>query len=285
MKSYVGAWFEKVAGSCLSYIGPGVIYIGIHGGRFMELSNAFFGHRTGFLGSHVESPDEHRHCEEMGEETTPLYCDSDKTSNDASGYTIADSWFIRQVKNMIWYTLGMPFWCAMAQRGQRCLTSHVTELALRTPHPIRIGNVRFARAMISSGDTRVVMLKHKPGTTGEDTSPTRDTFVNTKLLRADSLPRGHDSLRTSDGAIVALPPLTTQQKTFVDTMKDAEKGNYDSINQRIGAMARRQKEEEKLALEDDPQGNPPTRVDFFIAAFYVIFGIIAMAAGLLSIFI
>jgi hypothetical protein len=68
-------------------------------------------------------------------------------------------------------------------------------------------------------------------------------------------------------------------------MKDAEKGNYDSINQRIGAMARRQMEEEKLALEDDPQGNPPSSVDFFIAAFYVIFGVVAMAAGLLSIFI
>jgi hypothetical protein len=99
------------------------------------------------------------------------------------------------------------------------------------------------------------------------------------------VPRGHDPLRTSDGAIVALPPLTSKQKIFVETMNDADKGNYKSINQKIGALAKRKMEEEKLALEEDPQGNPPSSVNFCIAAFYVIFGIIAMAAGLLSIFI
>merc|ERR1712070_671051 len=32
-----------VGGSCLSYIGPGILYLGIHGGRFLELSKAYFG--------------------------------------------------------------------------------------------------------------------------------------------------------------------------------------------------------------------------------------------------
>jgi len=245
----------------------------------MELSNAFFGHRAGCLGYHVDSPDGDNQLEEETEESTPLYGDSVKSniavSNEATG-----SCFVHLLKNLLWWILGMPLWCKMASRGKRCLTSHITEMALQTPHPIRIGNVRFARAKISSGDTHVVMLKNNQTSSNEDRAR-KNLGVNTRLLRADSLPRNHDSHRMADGAIVALPTLSLRQKT----LDDPEKGDYQSINQQIGALARRQLEEEKLALEDDPQGEPPSRIDFFIAVFYVIFGVIAMAAGLLSIFV
>jgi hypothetical protein len=109
--------------------------------------------------------------------------------------------------------------------------------------------------------------------------------VNTKLLRADSLPKNHGTLRTADGKIIALPHLTTKQKGVVTMLKDPEWGNHESINQRIGALAKRQIEEDKLAIEDDPQQNPPSTADFVIAIFYVVFGVVAMAAGLLSIFL
>jgi hypothetical protein len=38
-------------------------------------------------------------------------------------------------------------------------------------------------------------------------------------------------------------------------------------------------------LEDDPQEAPPGVVDFMVAIFYIIFGVVAMFAGLFSIFI
>ena len=49
-------------------------------------------------------------------------------------------------------------------------------------------------------------------------------------------------------------------------------------------MAIRRAKEEEFALEDDPQQIPPGILDFVIAISYIIFGIIAMVAGLYSIF-
>ena len=244
----------------------------------MELSHSFFGHRTGILGFHAELPGEHLNCHEESGEKTPLYTETSKTGAIMS-YGVTDSWFTRQFKNVLWYLLCIPLWNAIASAGKTCLTSHITKTALQTPHPIRIGNVRFARTRLSSGDTRVVMLKNSSG----DEDFTGSDLVDTKLLRSDSLPKSHKTKRTFAGKVVALPHLsTTNEKSSTDT---AELGIHQSIDQKIGAMARRQKEEEKFAIEDDPQQEPPSAWDFIIAIFYAVFGVIAMAAGLLSIFV
>jgi sodium-coupled neutral amino acid transporter 11 len=267
-----------VGGSCLSYIGPGIVYIGVHGGRFIQLSDAFFGRRTGFLGSLEERPEEFQQQEEEVE-YTPLYCDRVQSSV-AVHSTTTDSWFTRQFKNLLWYIFGMPLWYPLARAGKQYFTTHVTEVALKSRHPIRIGSVRFARAKLRSGDTRVVMLSNK----GESS---RNFDVDTELLRADSLSRSYDTQRMANGKIVALPPIaaTIKQKSFLATTNDTDKGIYQSINQKIGAMAKRQKEEEELALEDDPQQDPPEVWDFLIALFYIVFGVVAMCAGLFSIFV
>lgn len=261
----------------MSYIGVGIVYIGVHGGRFLELSEAFFGRTTGLLGSQADDPEESQQ-QQQAEEIIPLYCDSVK-GNDVVSFSKTDSWFIRQFKNVLWYLMGMPLWYRMALAGKRNLTTHVAEIALKSPHPIRIGNVRFARAKLRCGDVRVVMLS-----TDDETYKSVD--VETKLLRADSLHQSYDTQRMPNGKIVALPPTaTSNQKPFLVSVKDPEKDRFQSINQRIGALAKRLKEEENLAIEDDPQQDPPEVIDFLIAFFYIVFGVIAMAAGMFSIFV
>mmetsp|Transcript_5944 Transcript_5944/g.14759 ORF Transcript_5944/g.14759 Transcript_5944/m.14759 type:complete len:303 (+) Transcript_5944:675-1583(+) len=70
--------------------------------------------------------------------------------------------------------------------------------------------------------------------------------------------------------------------------------DYQSINQKIGAMAMARAaqqqngkddtdEFEDIAIEEDPQGEPPGVLDFAVAMFYVLFGLVAMIAGLGSI--
>jgi hypothetical protein len=264
-----------------SSVGPGLVYIGIHGGRFLELSNSFFGHRSGFLGSHAELPAEHLQCQEEVGEAAPLYCETAKAGVLMS-YGITDSWVTRQIKSILWFLLGMPVWCAIAAIGKESLTFHVTNMALRSPHPIRIGNVRFARTKLTGGDTRIVIMNDG----NSDTRHGEGQFdVSTKLLRADSLPKNHATLRMSDGMIMALPCLKAKQKGVLTMSKDPEGDSYKSINQRIGAVAKRQIQEDKLAIEDDPQQDPPSTADFVIAIFYVVFGVVAMVAGLLSIFL
>ena len=104
------------------------------------------------------------------------------------------------------------------------------------------------------------------------------------LIRADSLPKGYDTARASDGKIVALPFAGVQGRLLQPPTAKTGQKDYQSVNAKIGAMARRKNQEEKLALEDDPQQEPPGVVDFMIAIFYIIFGVVAMIAGLFSIY-
>ena len=63
-----------------------------------------------------------------------------------------------------------------------------------------------------------------------------------------------------------------------------------SINEQIGARLletrrQQQKQQQHASLEKDPQKAPPTVWDFLIAVFFVLFGLVAMFAGLVSIVI
>eukprot|EP00980_Cylindrotheca_fusiformis_P016803 scaffold5064_cov121-Cylindrotheca_fusiformis.AAC.17 len=254
-----------IGGSCLSYIGPGAVYLGVHGARFLEISKYYFG----LPRESSESPHD---------ELEPLYSKPVAANLD---HPAQESWITRKVKDAAFYILLMPIWCKIAQIGTTYLTSHVTDLALKSPHPIRIGNVRFAPAQLRGGNTRVVILPPKGSTEDHSSS---DVPITTTLIRSDSLPRGHGALRAPDGQIVALPQTATQgDQLLPQTNTNSSKG-YQSINDQVGAMAARRAKEERLALEDDPQHIPPGVCDFVIAVFYIMFGILAMVAGLISIF-
>ena len=270
----------------------------------MELSKLFFG-REFLSNTNFDSYDE---------ELIPLAHSSDATS-DNSGSS-GDGRLCKALKVMLWYLLGMPIWIRLASIGKGSLTNYVTEMALKSPHPIRIGNVRFARAKVLGGDsyTRVVMLQRNnhqstrnnnlsaaianatalsEDLTATDDSDQRFDSLSTRLLRADSLPKfSKDSYKMQtmrDGTIVALPPLAFYQPKQNSDTNNPNK-DYQSINQKIGAMAKaaanqqQSTEGDDIAIEDDPQGDPPRALDFAIAIFYIIFGIIAMFAGLASIF-
>jgi len=291
----------SIGGSSLSYIGPGIIYIGIHGGRFLELSEQYFG-------------------------TTAT---SNSNNSSASTHIILLLW-----KKFLWCLWGMPLWIKLATIGKHQLTEHVTDMALKSPHPIRIGNVRYARAkyttMHGSNDngngngngsndtkifTRVVMLQQPKSkqqnnnNNNHDNSYNRsDDDVQTKLLRADSLPKFlNNSSKVNnmmDGTIAALPPSAFRgggvcvvppykNNKGIGTGQQPQ-NSYESINTKIGAnQMKRDEEKDKnddsdsddSDLEDDPQRDPPSIVDFIIAISYIIFGVIALAAGLMSIFL
>lgn len=261
----------SVGASCLAYIGPGAVYLGIHGARFLELSKAYFGRPMESVVTR--------------EDLEPLYSSSFRESD--IDLPPEDSLLVQSFKTIVYYLLLMPIWCRIAEVGKSCLTTHITELAIQTPHPVRIGNVRFASATTREGDTRVVMFP-KQGSTQTD-HVASDVPLNTTLIRSDSFHSGFGALRAPDGQIVALPtsPHHESQRLLPPKVAvgrgDGEK-DYKSINQKIGAMALRKAKEEEFALEDDPQQIPPGVSDFAIAIFYMMFGLLAMVAGVVSIF-
>jgi len=232
----------SIGGSSLSYIGPGITYIGIHGGRFLELSEQYF-----------------------------------ETSNNS---------FSKVWKKFLWYLLGMPLWTTLATIGKQQVTNHVTEMALKSPHPIRIGKVRYAQHR----RTKSMYTKMQHDSQSNDTTTT--TYKTTRVVtRATSLHTVAKNCENSkvntmmDGTIAALPPSAFRSG-----------GGYESINTKIGAHALQLQQdcphdsedsdsEDDSELEEDPQREPPSIMDFMIAISYIIFGVIALSAGLMSIFL
>jgi hypothetical protein len=140
-----------------------------------------------------------------------------------------------------------------------------------------------------------------PEDSEEESDPHYRRFdsLTTKLMRTDSLPRiskdsSYKMQTTRDGTIVALPPLAFYQPKSNSIRTTTNHQNYQSINQKIGAMAvaaaaadqpQSGAKGDDIAIEDDPQGDPPTPLDFALAIFYVNFGVLAMLTGLASIFL
>jgi len=254
-----------VGASSIAYIGPGTMYLGVHGARFLELSRAFFGHTL-----------VHGEVSTGSEETAPLY--NADVSGDLPEGEEDDNWLVRQLKTALWFLWLMPIWTAIASYGKTTLTQHVSDLVLKSPHPIRIGNVRFASAQVKGGATRVVMLPQK-GSSSRLQQLAAPTL--TMLIRDDSLP---SFASTADGRVLALPTSTRPNDGLPEINLTNQK-NYQSINYKIGAMAKRKRQEEELALEDDPQQDLPSVRDFLIAIFFIVFGFVAMVAGLVSLFL
>ena len=281
---YVLATSGAVGASCLAYIYPGVIYLGVHGGRFLELSAAFFG--PSFF------PDDES---AKNVEMEPLYVQDSSLVPDMEA-AANDSFVVSRLKVVLWYIWIMPLWVKIAEFGRSFLTIHVHDLAMQAPHSIRIGNVRYAAAKLKTGETRVLMISRN--NSRENVDKSEKFATETTLLHSDSMP-DIASLRSVDGRIVALPASNPKQQSKHDgtlptmssnndSQQQAQK-DYKSINQTIAEFLvnnfRKQEEAEKeIELEDDPQEIPPGVTDFLVAIFFATFGVVAMVAGLASIF-
>eukprot|EP00529_Nitzschia_sp_RCC80_P010480 CAMPEP_0113441098 /NCGR_PEP_ID=MMETSP0014_2-20120614/900_1 /TAXON_ID=2857 /ORGANISM="Nitzschia sp." /LENGTH=775 /DNA_ID=CAMNT_0000331917 /DNA_START=119 /DNA_END=2443 /DNA_ORIENTATION=+ /assembly_acc=CAM_ASM_000159 len=285
-----------LAGSSLSYFAPGCIYLAIHGSRFLQLSTSFYGRKKvlgersdGTMQSVPALPSTTKNGKDS--ETIPLYCESIRpeasTREDSS-------WFVAFSKTILFYSTGMPVWIYIASWGKQSLTTHVSDLALQSPHPIRIGNVRFARAKLLRGGTgapegthTVVMLQRPLSQRGKTKNITATKVIDyddedddqgpveTRLIRSDSLPLGSKAKRVSDGQIIAISGGSLP-RSYVDTTDDDDddgesdiKG-YRSIKGGVTSKAtissskiiQRQLDEDQYALEDDPQTVPPSVWDF-----------------------
>ena len=113
-----------IGGSCLAYVGPGFLYLAVHGGRFVELSKAFF-----FV-SAVESDNE------IVSETTAL------VGQRQDDVTTKPEAFDGCLKACLWYLGFMPLWYSIADNGNKRVVAHAQNLAAKnTVEHLRIGEV------------------------------------------------------------------------------------------------------------------------------------------------
>lgn len=280
-----------VGGSCLSYIGPGILYLGVHGDEFIRQVSSLFS-TTESEPSTIDSSMPVKApppsiAESSNNEATPLIS-SETSSTLKSSLTMRVflSMVILTFKNFAWYCLGMPVWCAIAKSGSKGLQTHVHEMALKSPYPIRIGDVEYKRVMIN--------LLPAPAQ-----QPPRREMDEEFNDEEDRLLANASSTKNVFSATKTNPTKFTYQDLSLVGGLDISLGIGD-INQQIGKNLLEKKNQKKGMskgfnvsytnggnaddVEPDPQEGIPTWSDFIIAIFYIVFGLIAMTAGIVSLF-
>jgi len=260
-----------IGGSCLAYIGPGVVFLGVHGERFLQLvQQAWRSDKNADTSTSIEeginlisagTPEKPA----VAVETTPLVAAGTNSSeNDETEMAPVDENFVVHGiwNNITWYLLGMPLWCAIAKRGKARLQEHVHDLALKSPHPIRIGDVEYSKMIVRMSGKEDLGARLK------------------QMYRENSLPLGSsNSLRQGDIASYSSDNL----------MASGSEHSFQNINQKIGQGLLNQqksaaKKLTKKGLEEDPQDALPSWLDFYIAICFFLLGIVALVAGIGSIF-
>ena len=103
----------SLGGSCVSYIAPGLVYLGLHGEEFLTLiTGALDEHRGGSSTGDIELP-------VAGNANTVMQAPGVMTSHKE----LSKPWW--------WFPLLMPIWCAVASTG----STSMREKLARAPFP------------------------------------------------------------------------------------------------------------------------------------------------------
>ena len=210
-----------IAGSSLSYIGPGLVYLAVYGDEFLQKVDEIWGDAI-----EVESE------EEQDTESTNLVPKTNSSTKEAQSFLQS------LLKQTSWYFLLMPVWCSIATLGKRKLKLFREKEALKSPHLNRLGKIKHAPLTRASSYTKVEQL------------PLATINQGQKLVYG-AVPSGNKAI---GAAILA--------KNKSDSMQSRSSMDGD---------------------EEVDVDTPPTWFDFFIAIFFVAFGMIALCAGLVSI--
>lgn len=232
-----------IGGSCIAYLAPGMLFLGVHGGRFLELvqESWFFSINHG-----TSSSEDGRNPVTVAVETTPLV--RSRQEGDAvlrrqrlrREKQLAETRsMLGMIKTLMYCLCGFPIWCAIADTGRKTLTQHVQKLVRQSRHPIRIGNVQFSLARVLADGTI-------------DADPRNSTVVANPGS-------GHEYSE----------PL---------------KGSANPKSMSLEELNKHSTDDEQSSLEPDPQERPPSWIDFGVAIFYIVFGAVALIAGLYSLF-
>ncbi|KAI2508628.1 transmembrane amino acid transporter protein [Fragilaria crotonensis] len=270
-----------IGGSCLSYIGPGAVYLGVHGAEFVKLSQSFWKNMT---------------CTKVSKSvtttTTSKYTDherqplrSSENTSDVEQHTTAttatnttpvdypeDSYLIQCGKAILWYVLGMPIWYAVAQVGAKGFGAYNVDLMAKSPHPSRLGHVKQYHQQ---------QHRHSQKNSIPSTSTTRP-LVRTGSANDMTLYQNTSSAAVGPHISIILPPTKPLAGFPNPTSTTRKLSQKESQQQQQRQQQQQQPEEEEE--EDDPQLTPRI-MDFVVAVGFCLFGVVALCAGLLSIFV
>ena len=282
------AFAGVVGGSSLAYIGPGLLFLAIHGGRFLELTETFFFIQTATTKIAVEDEESrnNNNHETTLSERTSLTNEINKTINgsatQSNSPTAASGTQIIQFNGIfrtgLWYIGGFAIWSRVAKIGKRRVLDHAKELAAK-PHidHLRIGDVdlRGMENLLSTPPTRD--LYHAPNIEEKMGDDDDDDTLSPALGRS----RLYMSL-SERGSTKLIQPMNLRTDNTVVDLKIKKK---NSKKKKCTPNTRPTAATSIPTLEPDPFEEPPNGIDFVIAIVYILFGCLAFVAGLTSLLV
>jgi solute carrier family 38 (sodium-coupled neutral amino acid transporter), member 11 len=247
-----------IGGSCLSYIGPGAVFLGVHGARFRALV------RQTWMGTPT-----------TGEEASSLLSSvPTTTTTGASSGTVAETGEVTRLiaapsawknynKNkvvqesplqeqhqlsplgsLLWTVSGMSLWLHVADIGVKHVHAYAQDLAAKSPHPIRIGGIEYQP---KAKQLERIKLRNGPA------------HQHLLLANGEEPHRlvGHKCLQQPKSTITTRSSSTTTASTM--TTPDVPSTSATTAN-----------------IIDVGWS------DFIVAIGYIIFGFVAMVAGIAS---
>ena len=114
----------SLGASCIAYIAPGLVYIGINGGDFLQWA-------TGSVRS--KSKDSEHGGADPGQIELPVVGDSSASMEVRTDHDMGGS------KPWWWFPVGMPIWTAIASMGEHGTTEFMAELGVSGNHHVATG--------------------------------------------------------------------------------------------------------------------------------------------------
>lgn len=234
-----------VAASFLSYVGPGAAYLAVHGSSFLALV------RT----SALWNPNRRRASAQPPTEIVQLLSTETCTTPSTTPLPYCS------IETILWYVFLMPLWVQIAQIGEKQLLIFKANEALKSPLPSRLG--KAVGSLIGAGEIDITPQRRARKSRREvrEYHSTHDVLQlelpNNSVNRTSSLP----------GDAVLSIDISATRRDHVANVKSLSTFEIDEDD-----------------LERIPQRNLPSLTDFLIAIGYMLFGAVALCAGLLSIF-
>ncbi len=262
-----------VGGSSISYIGVGAVYLGVYGADFVKLVEPWR-QSVGRLDLCWWRRIRLQPTQRGDEESTPLKEGGRPPSSEVtSESSSSSSQCVDLIKTIGWYLCGMPLWFWMATLGSKNLILHRQAMAGKSPHMSRIDS-RVGKPQVARRNRTMNDIQEEEddddevgGVRGVVDGLTLHSSIRGKSQLGRIVVRSDSDFVPGTGTI--LPP-----KSGVLTAA------YQQVTPKKQAQPSENKSSDKESEENkDPA---PTVMDFVIAIGYMLFGVVALSVGLLS---
>jgi sodium-coupled neutral amino acid transporter 11 len=291
-----------VAGSALGYICPGAAYLAAHGSEFVKLVQRKWTWGNPDPNAKMVRDLEKSLSNDGGESPIVATYAPVVESVDNSSNCVCEA--IKLVLGRsAWILSLMPLWMGFARVGIKCLSEHVQSEALKSPAPSkRLGKVAYKRPL-----SQRAQGVHTPDLARQRVAAkrnVRDAQLEVMGGAGETSSLLGSANRVRHNSVDGMDPnaLEKQYASSLGKEYGAAKGGEGPApisgmgNRAIGAAIMKQQAAGRSGAgvataaaataeeeEPDTQADFPQVYDFVVAIFFILFGFVAMVAGLYSI--